>query len=397
MSMRRIAARYVYPLDSFAPVKDAYVEYSEDGRVISLGECQDVGKEEIFYEGAIVPGFVNTHCHIELSHLQGKFAMKTGMAGFIDQINELRDISDRESRMACIRKWMDILWQQGVSAMGDISNGDESFQAKAASPMYTRTFLEVFGSEPQDCGSVMDAVHALQKKAERAGLDAAPTPHSCYTMSPQLLTAASADALKAGYLSYHSQESHEEEEMIISGSGALYENRKRLGMSTPPVTGKPSLMYFIDRLEAVHPAPFDEHILLVHEVCLSEEAADAVAAAMRNAYVALCPMSNIFIHDALPPVYMMRRKGMRLTIGTDSLSSNTTLDMVKEMHCLQEAFPDLCLGEILSWACLSGASFLGKDKELGSIAPGKKPGLVLIENLDADGRLTRESVSRRII
>lgn len=395
--MKRIAARYVYPLDSYVPIRDGFVEYTEDGEIVRTGRCDDPEKEENFFEGALVPGFVNAHCHIELSHLQGKFARKTGMAGFIDQINAMRDSSDRESRTVCIRKWMDTLWDQGVSAMADISNGDESFPVKASSPMYTRTFLEVFGSEPKDCAAVMESVHELKKKADSFGLDAAPAPHACYTMSPELVTAASADALASGFLSYHSQESPEEEEMIISGSGALYENRKRLGMSTPPVTGKPSVMYFIDRLKKVHPAPFREHILLVHEVCLTPEAADAVIQAMENVYIALCPLSNLFIHDALPPVGLMRSKGMTLTVGTDSLSSNSTLDMVKEMYCLQSAFPEVSLGEILTWTCLNGASFLSKDTELGSFAPGKKPGIVLIGNIDGEGRLTAESSSRRII
>lgn len=395
--MKRIAAEYLYTLDSYEPLVNGFVEYDDDGTIVSVGECEDVGKEETFYKGALVPGFVNTHCHIELSHLQGKFAKKTGMAGFIDQINALRDISDRTSRMECIRKWMDRLWSQGVSAMGDISNGDESFPAKAASPMYTRTFLEVFGSEPEDCAKVMESVGQLQGKVAGYGLDAAPTPHSCYTMSPELLTAASRAALDSGYLSYHSQESLQEEQMLVSGSGALYENRKRLGMSTPPVTGRPSLFYFLDRIGKIHPAPFEEHILLVHEVCLTEEAADAVNDKLKNAFVALCPMSNIFIHDTLPPVALMRRKGMKITVGTDSLSSNDTLDIVGEMHCLQKAFPYISLGEILTWACRNGALFLGKEKGLGTIAPGKRPGIVLIEGLDADGRLTDGSFSGRII
>lgn len=395
--MKRIAAEYLYTLDSYEPLVNGFVEYDDDGTIVSVGECDDVGKEETFYKGALVPGFVNTHCHIELSHLQGKFAKKTGMAGFIDQINALRDISDRTSRMECIRKWMDRLWSQGVSAMGDISNGDDSFPAKAASPMYTRTFLEVFGSEPEECAKVMESVGQLQEKAAGYGLDAAPAPHSCYTMSPELLTAASRAALDSGYLSYHSQESIQEEQMLVSGSGALYENRKRLGMSTPPVTGRPSLFYFLDRIGKIHPAPFEEHILLVHEVCLTEEAADAVNDKLKNAFVALCPISNIFIHDTLPPVALMRRKGMRITVGTDSLSSNDTLDVVGEMRCLQKAFPYISLGEILTWACRNGALFLGKEKGLGTIAPGKRPGIVLIEGLDADGRLTDGSFSGRII
>ena len=395
--MNRIAASYLYTLESTEPIRNGFVEYDDDGTVLRTGHCEDIASEKRFYDGAVVPGFVNAHCHIELSHLQGKFRKGTGMAGFIDQINEMRDSSGREDRIEAVRIWMERLWKQGVSAMADISNCDDSFGVKASSPLYTRTFLEVFGTEPEDCDSVIASVRGLVEKAAECGLDAAPTPHSCYTMSPELLTAASAEGLKSGFLSYHSQESHEEEEMIMHGSGALWNNRRRAGMSTPPVTGKPSLMYFIDRLEKVHTAPFPEHILLVHNVCLTQEAADAALAVMKNVYWAICPLSNIFIHDALPPVELMRKNGLKITVGTDSLSSNDTLDMVKELHCLQIAFPEIPLGEMLVWTCRNGAEFLGKEDVLGTIAPGKRPGLVFVDGLDADGRLSAGSLSVRII
>lgn len=395
--MKRIAAEYLYLLDSDSPVRNGYVEVDDDGTVLRTGVCGDIDKEICFYNGAVVPGFVNSHCHIELSHLKGVFKKGSGMAGFIDQINALRECADEDARRCAVREWMDILWKHGVSAMADISNCDESFSVKASSPVYTRTFLEVFGTEPEDCGSVMDSVSRLQEEAERYGLDAAPTPHSCYTMSPELLTAASAAGLRSGFLSYHSQESPQEEQMTISGSGELYDNRKRLGMSTPPVTGRPSLMYFIERLGSVHPAPFNEHILLVHNVCLTEEAADMALEKIPGVYWALCPQSNIFIHNMLPPVPMMRRKGLRITVGTDSLSSNTTLDMVGEMYRIQEEWPDIPLGEILTWACRNGASFLAKDDMFGAILPGMKPGLVHIDNLDSNGKLTSRSSSARII
>ena len=395
--MNRIAASYLYTLESAEPLRNGFVEYDDDGTVLRTGCCEDIASEERFYDGAVVPGFVNAHCHIELSHLQGKFRKGTGMAGFIDQINEMRDSSGREDRIEAIRLWMERLWKQGVSAMADISNCDDSFGVKASSPLYTRTFLEVFGTEPEDCDSVIASVRELAEKAAEYGLDAAPTPHSCYTMSPELLTAASAEGLKSGFLSYHSQESHEEEEMIMHGAGALWNNRRCAGMSTPPVTGKPSLMYFIDRLEKAHAAPFAEHILLVHNVCLTQEAVDAALAVMKNAYWAICPLSNIFIHDALPPVELMRKNGLKITVGTDSLSSNDTLDMVKELHCLQTAFPEVPLGEMLVWACRNGAEFLGKEGILGTIAPGKRPGLVFVDGLDGDGRLSAGSSSVRIV
>lgn len=395
MATRRITAEFVYTLDSVESIKNGFVEYDEtDGTVVAVGKCEE---DEEVLKGALVPGFVNAHCHVELSHLYKKFRKGTGMAGFIDQINELRDWAGKEAKTALVKKWMDKMWADGVSAMADISNDDSSFDVKKSHNMYTRTFLEVFGSEPEMCEGVMADVNALNKVADEAGIDAAPTPHSCYTMSPQLLSASAAAGLEKGFISYHSQESQEEEDLLRSGSGAMYENRKRSGMSTPPVTGESSLKYFIDRLADAAPAPYDQHILLVHNVCLAQEDIEAAKKVMNNVYWVVCPLSNIFIHNALPPIPLMRENGLAIALGTDSLSSNDDLDMVKEMYCLHKNFPEVPMGEILTWASLNGARFLAKDDQLGSIVPGKKPGIVRISNVDETGCVTADSSSVRVI
>ena len=395
MDKRRVAASFVYTLDSDAPIRNGFVEYdAEDGRILAVGEC---GPDEEVRQGAVVPGFVNSHCHIELSHLHGKFRKGTGMAGFIDQINALRDWAGADVKARLTQEWMDKMWKDGVSAMSDISNDDSSFKVKSSHKIYTRTFLEVFGSEPEMCEGVMSDVTKLKETADAEGIDAAPTPHSCYTMSPQLLSASAAAGLESGYLSYHSQESQEEEDLLISGSGAMYENRKRSGMSTPPVTGESSLKYFIDRLAAAKPAPYDEHILLVHNVCLKQDDIDAAKRVMNNVYWAVCPLSNIFIHNALPPIPLMRKNGLAITVGTDSLSSNDDLDMVKELVCIKQNFAEVPMNEILVWACLNGARFLSKEDTLGSIAPGKTPGIVFVSNVDEEGLFTADSRSERLV
>ena len=393
--MKRIAAKYVYPLTSTEPLVNGFVEVEEDGTVVRTGVCEDPAKESVFLDGALVPGFVNAHCHVELSYMKGLFRKGTGMAGFIDQINELRDTKSLEQKVSDLTQAMGSLWEQGVVAMADISNCDDSFAVKARHPMYTRTFLEVFGTEPEDCGAVMEGVRKLKAVADGFGIDAAPTPHACYTMSPELVTAVSAEGLKSGFLSFHSEETEEEEEMLKYGSGKMWENRVKAGMSVPPVTGKSSLLYFIDRLLQGHPAPFDEHILLVHECCMDQEGIDAVKAVMNHPFVAICPLSNLFIHNALPPIDLMRRNGLKVCVGTDSLSSNDDLRIVDELFCLQRNFPEVPLGELFTWASRNGAEFLSKP-EFGTLEAGKKPGLVLVDHLDAEGRLTASSKSHRL-
>ena len=104
MATKRITASYIYTLEA-EPIRNGYVEYDEtDGTILSVGQCAE-GEEVL--PGALVPGFVNAHCHVELSHLHKKFRKGTGMAGFIDQINELRDWAGREVKQQLVQEWMD--------------------------------------------------------------------------------------------------------------------------------------------------------------------------------------------------------------------------------------------------------------------------------------------------
>ena len=134
----------------------------------------------------------------------------------------------------------------------------------------------------------------------------------------------------------------------------------------------------------------------MHNVCLSQDDIDAALKVMNNVYWALCPLSNIFIHNALPPVPLMRKNGLAITVGTDSLSSNDDLDMVKELVCLHTNFPEVPMNELLVWACLNGARFLSKESSLGSLTPGKTPGIVFVSDVDESGAFTAASRSERI-
>lgn len=399
--MRIFTSDYIFPIVA-GPIRDGYVMTDDEGYVLKMGAARELNPPALsvaeYFPGAIVPGFVNTHSHIELSHLKGAFSKGSGMSGFINQINSLRDSVDKSGRINAIETEMRGLYRQGVSAMADISNCNESFECKSHSPIYTRTFLEVFGTDPKEADMIVEGALELCREAEEMDLDAAPTPHSCYTMSPELLRAASVAGIKSGYLSYHSQESRQEEDLIRYGTGELAENYKGRGLPTPPVTGTSALVYFIDNLKKVMRAPIRGHVLLVHNVAIDEESIDYALEWLKSPYFAICPLSNIFIHNQLPPLELMRRKGLKITVGTDSLSSNDLLSMVAEMKCIQDHFPEIPFDEILKWATRNGAEFLGKEELLGSFEAGKKPGIVNIEGFDVQKmRLSDKSVSVRIL
>ncbi len=320
------------------------------------------------------------------------------MAGFIRQINKLREVVGKDERVAAIKLQMDILYNSGVDAMADICNGDESFEIKSKSPLYTRSYLEVFGTEESNVNEIVSSVKELTKKALDLGIDAAPTPHSCYTMSRSLLRNISEESLKAGWLSYHNQESWEEEELLISGGGPLAKEYKSRGLSTPQVTGKPALLYFLDTLKSISTKPLYQNILLVHNTVTNRESIEAALDYLQNCYWAICPMSNLFIHRNLPPINLLREMGATITIGTDSLSSNTTLSIVEEIKTIHKYFPQISLNEILMWASKNGAKALSKEDTLGTFEVGKRPGIVLVDNIDwTTHKLTPESRSKRLV
>jgi hypothetical protein len=125
---------------------------------------------------------------------------------------------------------------------------------------------------------------------------------------------------------------------------------------------------------------------------------DAALENLAEPFWTICPLSNIFIHRQLPPLDMMRKNNLAICLGTDSLSSNHILSIVEEIKCLHKHFPHISLEEILTWACINGAKALGFESELGSFEVGKKPGIVLIENIDWNNfQLTENSNSRRLV
>jgi len=398
--MRKIAAQYLYPLTS-QPIRRGFLSLHTDGTILEIGKLEDEVESTEFYNGILCPGFVNSHCHVELSHLKGSFTQDSGMAGFFRQINQLRNSVDEKERKAAIEKEMEQLYNSGVSAIADISNCSESFETKSISKIYTRTFLEVFGTEAKDAPFIMQRVRELTRKAKAYGIDAAPNPHSCCSMSTELLRESCSDALNEGWLSFHSQESWEEEELAMNGTGPLADEYKSRGLSTLHVIDKSALLYFLNILKSIKGSEnekIQEQILLVHNTFTNEVSIDAATGLIENLFWAICPLSNIFIHRALPPIDLLRRKGANITLGTDSLSSNAALSIVEEIKAIHKYFPNIPLEEILQWASLNGAKFLKKENELGSFEVGKRPGIVLVDNIDWQKmKLTDESHSVRLI
>ncbi len=378
--MKKIAANYIFPVSS-PPIKNGIIELNKDNSIKQIIK-PDNGFKELsgteYYNGIIVPGFVNSHCHLELSHLKNKFTPKTGMHGFVRQIVKKRVNSSMweiDKAMVMADKLMQ---KNGIVAVGDICNTNDSFGIKKCSPLYYHNFIEVHASDPAIADKTFNTAKALYENIKEQ-IPSSIVPHTPYSVSEKLFKLIYKHALKTkNMLSLHNQESAFENEMYTTGKGLLFDTIRELGIdnSSFKATGKNSLESVFRFL------PSTNKILLVHNIYTCREDIQKANNYFDTVYWCFCPKSNLFIEDKLPDVNLFMIENAKLTIGTDSYASNDTLDMLEEIKFLMENFPGIPFKEILGWATLNGAKALGIENKYGSIEPGKRPGLNLIENFD---------------
>lgn len=394
--MRKIAATYIFPGNA-EPLKNGVLVCDDDGKVLDLYRRDELREEAglEYYSGILVPGFVNAHCHLELSHLADKLEPKIGIGGFIAQIQRLRDreVDKLKAMQLADRK----MWAAGITAIGDISNGDESLPVKQKSKIHYHTFVEAFGFHPSRAEQAFE--HALQvcTRFVENGMPASVVPHAPYSVSSDLFSKISNLATeKRWVLSIHNQESVGENEFFQTGKGPIAEHLvQNLGIDIghwKPV-GKSSLQTVWPFLQK------SESLLLVHNTFTSEDDIDVIMANDNSkAFWVLCPNSNLFIENELPPVDLFLRKNLALCLGTDSLASNRRLSILEEMKTLQFHFPFLTLKELIRWATINGAEALGVSDRLGSFEIGKVPGVNLVTGLDLGQlKFSKQSTVTRLL
>lgn len=387
-----LSASWLYPVHT-APVENGVLEIDSDGTIIKIltaAEAGQLGIKDIqTYEGILVPGLINTHCHLELSHLAGKIAEHTGLPGFVQQVMQQRQASADEIEQA-MEQADAAMYANGIVATGDISNQIVSRAVKLQSKIYYHTFVEAMGFNPDRAVEII--AKAEETKNAFAPLKATIVPHAPYSVSAPLFAEISkASGYSGESISIHNQETADENAFFESKTGHFLKLYEFLGLDISffEAQGKSSLRTYLGLLPA---AP---NTLLVHNTFTSKEDLEFAALTHPNLYWCLCPNANLYIENRLPDVQLLKNAGITITLGTDSLASNHQLSILEEMKTLQEQ-AGVSLEEVLRWATWNGAVFLGLSQQLGSFEPGKKPGVNLIEHLNGD-RITAETRIQRLI
>jgi len=380
----KITADYIFT-GKGSPIKNGFVVVGDDGiieAVINPEKDQKPTGEIIKYKGIICPGFVNTHCHIELSYLKGKIAQNTQLHGFVEELMAIRDTISEQTRWTSIQLAEQEMIANGIVCVGDISNGNTSFYQKEKQHIKYHTFIEVFGLEDEKAEQIIQRAHSLKNSYYRS-TRVSVTPHAPYSMSKKLVNLIVKE--NAEIFTIHNQETAGENELFETGSGNLFEQLTKFSdaINEWKPTGKTSLSSYLDKL------PKNKRILLVHNIYTSKE--DVVFARLfsKNIYWCFCPNANQYIEGKQPDYSLFTNE--KCTIGTDSLASNWSLSILDELKTITKKNPFIPLEKLIQWATYNGAEFLGFN-EVGSIEVGKKPGINLIEHVDLENlQLTENS------
>lgn len=363
--MRKITANIIYPISS-PPIKNAYITVNDNGEIIDIIKYNRNSKEIAgleYYNGVLIPGFINAHCHLELSHLKGKIEEGKGLNHFINQVQsnrkESQDIIEKS-----MQKALRYLWSRGVNGLGDVVNSPFGINEKNESPILTQNFIELFNEKNKSLAEVVNHGKYIEHALINKGLKNSPSPHSIYGTSIELLK-----QIKKEFISKHITSLH------------FLESKNEIN---------PNYEKAINYLKELNNY---EKILLVHNLYLTENIYTDIksdAELFKKIFWVINPNSNIYINSELPAINNFYKWGMQICLGTDSLASNHSLSILDEMKTIIKYFPEIPFNTIIKWATLNGAKALNFDS-LGSFNIGKKPGVLLLSNFNFKNQQINEN------
>ncbi|MCH2022010.1 MAG: amidohydrolase family protein [Saprospiraceae bacterium] len=393
--MRKISADFVYTIDE-NPIENGVVIVNNSGKVLGVDIRSNHQKSELeIYEGIIIPGFVNTHCHLELSHMKGKVDTGTGLIPFITEVVQQRSSDEQVIHEAIVVAEREML-DAGIVAVGDISNVIDTFAVKAENKLRYSTFIEFFDFlQNTNAQSEFKKYKEVYEKLNLpSGHKKSCVPHAPYSVSANLFELINEVNLEFNStISIHNQETVPENQLFLDKSGDFIDFYSRFGISLNDFepNKKPSIHY---ALQHMNPRL---KTLFVHNTISTSEDIQVAQTWGSDVFWATCPNANLYIENNLPDYKAFIDNDAQMTIGTDSLTSNWQLSILEEMKTIAKYQSYVPFQTLLQWATLNGARALGFDDELGSITIGKTCGLNLLYNLNHKGELGPATQVKRLI
>lgn len=365
-------------------VRDGIVEATGTRDELKLRYVADVVE---YPDCVILPGFINAHTHLELTHFPSwrlSSAVDYHPRRFTDWMIQLIKVTrglTADDFPSSVHEGMRMCLESGTTAIGEILGRPELGELYAQSALTGRIYFEVLGQSRARFGEKLDSAVLGAIEHDAGAMATGLSPHSPYTIGerhlPAIREAAAAHALP---LAIHLSESAAETNFIFETSGPMatdfypFVGWERY-LTAPRRCSSTELM---DRYGLLTPAT-----LAIH--CVHLSMADARILKERDVSIALCPRSNERLDVGLAPVSLFKKLGIPLALGTDSLASNDSLSLWDEMRYALDAFPkDFSPADLLRMVTSDGAAALGISEKCGSLEAGKRADFQVVGNVGGE-------------
>jgi cytosine/adenosine deaminase-related metal-dependent hydrolase len=361
-------AAWVLPIDR-PPVPGGVVTVDR-GRIVRVAETAD-GVVEDLGRVAVLPGLVNAHTHLELSWMRDLVPPAACMPAWAATLIEQRRAVSPDPPQPIFAAIAEAR-AAGTSLVGDVSNTLAAYQPLLDSELFAAIFCELVGfaaSDPESLVAGLASRIAALPSHER--LRASIVPHAPYSVSPDLFRAIA--RYSAGRpISVHVGESSEEIQFLRDASGAWRDLLESLGVwdaAWPAPSCGP--IAYLDRLGLL-----TANLIAVHGVQLTDAELGRLASV--HATLVTCPRSNRWTGAGAPPLDRFYASGVRVAVGTDSLASVDSLNMLAELAEMRRLAPRLPARALLESATRAGADALGFGSELGTLQPGARAQVIAV-------------------
>lgn len=379
--MRLITANRIFNGSTFLN-PNIVLAVNKEGEIIEFLDRSNTNENKLeIFNGIITPGFINAHCHLELSHLHESIPQKKGLVDFAKQIITLRNTFTPQQIIEAAEIANTQMVNAGIAAVGDISNTAITFPIKQKSSIFYHTFIELIGLNPLHAQTIFENGKKLYHELNNASLQGSLAPHAPYSCSIELIKLiAEFNSQKRLPLSIHNQESDEENKFLQGKPSAFNELYDFLNLDI--TWFKPN---YTNSLNAYSKFLLGKKNILVHNTYSTESDYRLMG---NLAYWCLCPRANLYIENTLPDYKLLLKHSAQLCFGTDSLASNFDLDILKEASIFYSKTNNLEL--TLQALSGNGAKALGIENNYGFLMPGKNTGLNLVE--DANNTLLLKQI-----
>ena len=359
-------ARVVVTMDG-SPIENGAVAISENRifDVGSFGEIKARNSGEIvdLGERALLPGLINTHCHLDYTCLRGKIAPPKSFTDWIRAINAAKARLSEEDYVASINEGFAEAKRFGTTTIANLTAYPELI-AKIGEPIRTWWFAELIDiRSPDRANEIADLAIESLKSKKNWGL----APHALFTASPNLFHRCEDIARRENILlTTHLAESREEMSMFRDGTGSLFEFMKEIGRPIDDCGQATPLEVFVGALNGRALPQW----IISHLNELSESDFDLLARSTRKFHLVHSPRSHGYFAHSPFPFERLRALGFNICLGTDSLASNENLSLFAEMRAFQRNEPNVSPRKIFEMVTVNAARALNQQNALGRIRPG---------------------------